>query len=64
MRDEHRCAHRSRSPRRVYGDIRVGCREPRESPVGTKWQSDQRWKLRWVETRNEIPDVINIAGMG
>lgn len=22
------------------------------------------WKLRWVETRNEIPDIINIAGMG
>lgn len=38
--------------------------QPRESPVGTKWQSDQRWKLRWVETRNEIPDIINIAGMG
>lgn len=22
------------------------------------------WKLRWVETRNEIPDIINIAEMG
>lgn len=35
---------------------RITCRY--EMAVGSTW------KLRWVETRNEIPDIINIARIG